>query len=820
MALRSNKNAISWPNGRPQPGTSRQIAPHELPTLLDHYPAATTLSLDCFDTLLWRDCHAPGDIFTELTGLNALQRHKCEMAARRAAKLSNRGEDIGIDVIYAAIMPNATAEQRQAAIEAELDAEARHCFAFAPTVALMQAAKARGMRIILVSDTYLNPHQLRQLIARAAGEDVAAMIERIFCSSSYARPKAHGLFMHVLQEMGVTPASVVHVGDNRVADMQAAVPFGVHAVHMLQFSEEIEQQLRLESVMDGMIHVLHTPALTAPQPHRAALAHATPQLTDPAQHFGYAVLGPLLTGFDRWLETQAQALQQKHGGTIHWLYLMRDGHLPMQVHNTRKAHDLHQPSDADSAHAIEITRFTSVAASFVDEAAIARYIESNLGIAPQVMARQMMLPESVITSVLGGLDPAEGTAALRKYVERPQVRRHIVKSAKAMLHRMAKHVRAQANPAPGDTLMLVDLGYNGSVQTAVGQLLADELNVHVAGRYLVLRETEVSGMDKAGYFSLDHYDLRAVVAMVNNVALLEQLCTTATGSVIDYDSHGTPLRGASDIKQRQSDVREAAQTGCLHFAASHAAHALRQSMPDEAEQWRRGNASTFMRLMFLPLAYELKIMEAFEHDVNLGTDEKITLFDPALAERGLRQQGMFYQSGVRRLYIPAELAKQGMPTRLAHFLTSRFASNFRIPDFFANGIIVPTFYTDGAETVPANFNATPTHDGYHARCIPIRDCKLTNAIQFGALFDWIEVYSMTAVPADEHLNNSHDSAKREVEMFPILDGIEAVTSNLWHCKSKEGFALFKPPLRQNEGDMLLLVVFRPVSWRPGAQKPA
>jgi hypothetical protein len=48
--------------------------------------------------------------------------------------------------IYDKLMPNASPDMRQAAIRAELDAEATHCYAFAPTVELIRRAKARGCR--------------------------------------------------------------------------------------------------------------------------------------------------------------------------------------------------------------------------------------------------------------------------------------------------------------------------------------------------------------------------------------------------------------------------------------------------------------------------------------------------------------------------------------------------------------------------------------------------------------------------------------------------------------------------------------------------
>ena len=39
----------------------------DLPSLLDRAPAdLACLSLDCFDTLIWRNAHAPQDVFADL----------------------------------------------------------------------------------------------------------------------------------------------------------------------------------------------------------------------------------------------------------------------------------------------------------------------------------------------------------------------------------------------------------------------------------------------------------------------------------------------------------------------------------------------------------------------------------------------------------------------------------------------------------------------------------------------------------------------------------------------------------------------------------
>src|SRR3546814_16572118 len=82
-------------------------------------------------------------------------------------------------------------------------------------------------------------------------------------------------------------------------------------------------------------------------------------------------------------------------------------------------------------------------------------------------------------------------------------------------------------------LLFVDLGYNGSVQNYVEPLLRRELGVDIAGRYLLLREKEISACAKQGFFDTRHFDEKALEALTTNVAVLEQLRNTTMGSVLD-----------------------------------------------------------------------------------------------------------------------------------------------------------------------------------------------------------------------------------------------------------------------------------------------
>ena len=165
------------------------ILPHEMPRALDRAPdTLKVLSLDCFDTLLWRDCYAPSDVFAGLTNLTTGQRMVSETYARKAQAVLHNRSEVGLDAIYEQALPNADRSVRTRLAEEEIALEARTCFGFAPTVELMRTAKARGLKVIIVSDTYLSSKQLTHLIQKAAGDEVISLIDRVFSSSDFSMP--------------------------------------------------------------------------------------------------------------------------------------------------------------------------------------------------------------------------------------------------------------------------------------------------------------------------------------------------------------------------------------------------------------------------------------------------------------------------------------------------------------------------------------------------------------------------------------------------------------------------------------------------------
>lgn len=770
----------------------------ELPRLLDRItPAPAVLSLDCFDTLLWRLGQAPRDVFAELAlpGGGVEPRMWAESRARLARRQADGTSEVTLAEIYAALMPHAGQPERDAAIAAELAAEARHCFAFAPTVQLMRAARARGMPVVVVSDTYLSEPQLRALIAAAGGADVAALIDRVFVSCEHRRSKGDGLFAPVLDALGVAPDAIFHLGDNKGADREAPRRAGIRAAHFVQFDADAEQRLRLEAAAATLIEPATRITLPCTAPHRAGVALRTD--TDAAAALGHDVLGPLVHAFCGWVADEAAALAAAHGAPVKPLFLLRDGHLPHRMWAA-----LHPEAPAA---AVEISRFSARRASFRNVADIRAYLLAEPTERTEVLANQLLLLPAEAAK-LGRDDQA-----FRRAVAKPEWVKRITGRSRAYATRLAAHLSAQG-VARGDTIMLVDLGYNGTVQNLIAPVLEAELGVRVAGRYLLLRESEPSGLDKAGLFDTRHYDTRALHALCQPIAVVEQLCTAAQGSVVDYHPSGQPIRKAPGIKGAQSDTRDRAQAGAISYARHAAVAWHRAPAADGPDARRRGAMAVFARLLYLPRAAEVAVLGAFAHDVNLGTSDLERLVDPDAARDGLRRRGLSYINSVRRMYLPGELQPHGLPLTLALFGTSRLGLDLRESDFGGQALEVPVMVMDGVQAHRTTMPAHPTHDGFHLLAVPVGAGRYTVGIQLGAIAEWVQVEDVRF----HTLAGFAEGAGGTLPAAPVFDAMSAQAPGLYRC-TEAGLVFVPPPPVKDDRPLLLALTFRPLVARARAE---
>jgi len=789
---------------------TESLLPHQMPGALEYAPdTIKVLSLDCFDTLLWRDCYAPTDLFAALPDVSTGQRVVAETRARKAQGTLKRRTEVGIDAIYDQALPNADKSMRAAAVEAELKAEAATCFAFEPTVELMRRAKQRGHKVVIVSDTYLTASALQQLICDAAGQEIADLIDKVFASSEAGVSKSQGMLAKVLKQLKCKPHEVLHIGDNKSADLDGARALGIPALHLVQFSEAARQRFRLERTCHQLIGDArnHVRGL---MPHRALLARDEPQVEDPAIALGFSVLGPIFQAYDQWLRGEEAALKKERGGTVHWLFMLRDGHLPHCVHQ--------EGGEAQAVARVEISRFTAIAASLSSRAEYQKQFALEYGLNPSTLARQMLFEESEIAAIVGDplsdAEKVEASERLRTELRKGTREKQTIRKARGRAERLIAHIRKTVDPQPGDTLMLVDLGYNGSAQDRVDKILAEAFDVHVAGRYLLLRETAATGLDKKGLIDPRHYDAELLEAMCANVAVLEQLATCELGSVADYTDDGDPIRKAPSVKGAQSDVRDRVQAGTAQFARSAASMPIiRQANAHQSRAWRETAAAALTRFMFLPQSRELEVLKSFEHDVNLGSERVVPLFDADHAQKGMRRRGLFYMKGSARMFLPAELAQEDMNTRLSLLAQTRFGLGLSYADSTGRTLSIPVIYLGQNDTARSTIEAHTTHDGFFAARIPVVAGAKAVAIQLGSLLEWFELGEITSASLAS-LKGDLENDQQPQELAVQLDGFTTHAPGLLEATDPAAFALVNAPSdADTHGTQMIEISLRPIRYR-------
>ncbi len=772
----------------------------EIEDLLDRAPEGIEiLSLDCFDTLIWRNTHAPTDVFAdiEFEGGGVEPRMWAESHARRRALIRTGAREIGLTDIYHEMMGNAGEEAIEAAIAAELEIERRHAFAFAPTVALMREAKRRGLKIILVSDMYLTEPQLRAHVAAAAGEDVLALVDRVFVSNAYQEGKRDGLFEHVLAELGVAADKVLHVGDNHAADYIAADKHGLHAVHLVQFDADAAARLRMEAATALMLDPAAGISKPICQAHRAQIALR--RSDEPAYQLGHDIMGPALATFAHWIKQELDEASAKAGKPVRPLFVMRDGYLPFRVFEALYP-------DA-GARTVEISRFVALRASIADDKFLDHYLEEWIERLPvRSLARQLMLFEHEYAKFDKG-DPKEDRPRFAKWVRKDRdIQRKIFTRRNAFMKKLVAHLNA-ADVHDGDAVMLVDIGYNGTVQNLLTPILREAMNVEVTGRYVFLREKRKSGLDKRGMIDVRNFDYRTLHALSRSIVVLEQLCNVEQGSTIDFTAEGAPVREKVDAKAAHNATRGLVQEACLDFVREHGKGQVRAPHSDDLASRCRAAAAIFARLFFLPNAKEVGVFEAFNFDYNMGSAASEALVDTNRGRHGLRRRGMTFYNDQLPQFMSAELQAQGLPVSLANFTASRFKLDLRSTDFEVGGLQVPVIIAGAKAQSVVDFTAWPTAEGYYHMRVPMGPQRPVIAIQLGRVCEWVQVEELGYLAVEDMKKGRSAST---IAAQASVDAMETMAPNLFRA-SPNGLIIAAPPA--GDEPMVLSLVFRPVVAR-------
>ena len=688
------------------------------------------------------------------------------------------------------------------------------CHAHPGAVRLLRDARARGLAVTIVSDTYLGSEQLRRLLAHCLPADAMAAIGGIVCSSEHGACKVQGLFKLARLNLALDASTVLHVGDNKDADVTAPRALGMSATHLLHASDAA---LTRRS-MGAMALSLLDPSARSTRPLHMPYhpVHATCGQDTPAPHtaIGHAALGPLMHAFARWVDEEATALAATRE-RVKLVFLMRDAHLPLQAYRA-----LGGAAPSCAAH---ISRFSAYAASFRRLEHVDHYLANFAqNLTPAMIARQLMLPAERAERLIA---QAEATANPQQHfmaaVRQPEVLAEIFAASAAYRRRLRRYLERQAGLERGDTLVLVDLGYAGTIQRVLGPVMAEEWGVEVAGRYLLA----VGAVDETRKALIDRswLDDRALAALQPYVGLIETLSADQGESAVGYDDDGRPVFESKQLGEAQGRFVLEIQDECLRFVHEADAYfgAARHQPPSTV--LRDEALASFGRMLFFPSELELRHLGRFELEINLGSGVTRRLFDLDAGLDGLRRHGLFYvgqtpSNNDLRMTIPAELRAAGLELSVSLLAQHRFGLEFFRSEWSVRSAPLPVVVTRGDRSARVVVDATPTHDGYFSALVPVSGPDADVGLAFGCDHAWIQLHGIELVPLAGR--SAIEEIDTDVGRLMLRSGVTDHGHGLLQFSGPEALLMLPAGALPHAGRSALRVVFRPLAGHGPAARAA
>ncbi|SDN55434.1 HAD family hydrolase [Geodermatophilus sp. DSM 45219] len=193
----------------------------------------TVISTDLFNTVLLRDhttetrrLAAAGRRAARRLGLDPAVvvelRWTCHDSAYRAVGIERPHGDASLRGICSTMATALGLDGAAAGVlaDAEVEVDVEHLRPNRRLVDLLDGARARGVRVIAVSDTYYSTDDLTRILDAVVGH---LPVDAVYSSADLGSTKhAGGIFDLVAAAEGVDPSAIVHIGDDLLADVTRA----------------------------------------------------------------------------------------------------------------------------------------------------------------------------------------------------------------------------------------------------------------------------------------------------------------------------------------------------------------------------------------------------------------------------------------------------------------------------------------------------------------------------------------------------------------------------------------------------------------------
>lgn len=581
--------------------------------------AARAVTFDVFDTALRRTTLLPVDVFL-LCGVRlrargwpiddledfARGRMQAERTAREAAKRRDSDETTMEEIFATWKLPDPI---RRAAYDEELLTEKDVAVADPEILAAFQHCVERGIKVAFVSDTYL-PAQFVGELLEAAGYSGSYLT---FASSAYGKAKWSGrLYDVVSRAFCVSADEVVHVGDNIHADLIAARRSGINA---------FLYERPTKRSADGPIAARGEARVVASLLAGAGKVSAA---GDALQTIGATVAAPLFLGFAQFVADEA-----RRQATNVVLFCARDGAIIQRVYGRLQTVE----DDLPPSSYLQVSRralvFPTIGRLEEEERKFLTAQFAPLTVA-EVLGRIGLVAEEYLDAIeAAGLVASERikTADTAKRLDQLLTMLSPDILARANAEREITHeYLLQTGLDTVEPVAIVDIGWQGSLQKAIAQLLqSGHGRPSLVGLYFgtvsAIRSLPPNAGSAVGWF-VDADEPRGRATLVQaQWAVLELLFTANQGTVLSYQRQpsGAVIARLEDTRESHTEayaqaatqIQDAAMTVIEHYVRAFGGVKPLDIQPSDAQ-------AGLERLCLHPTAEEARIVGDLFHIDGLG----------------------------------------------------------------------------------------------------------------------------------------------------------------------------------------------------------
>lgn len=447
------------------------------------------ISFDCFDTLLHRDVLSPDVITMEAcrfaathlgkAGIDCSPENLFKLRLRAVQDVRSYQQSLGNDpevrlfeiwdktlkILCGFPWP----EMAAFFSDVEVQTEIGHVRTAPGALETLRELKGQGKTVIILSDTIYDEKQLTTILS---AHGLMVYIDQVFSSSQLRLGKySSRLFGHVVDIMHFDRNSIVHIGANPTGDFSAPKALGIKAYRLFSLKEKISswvgyrKKWRKEKkyLASGILtkRVLVNESVPSGEPYEQTLFN-----------IGFSKFGPV---FHSFVDQIVLDLQKREIRKVY--FMARDGYVLKQIFDQIvKSRQLTYES-----HYLYISRASS---TILDPQDLLREQYSNPGFRRDENTLRDLLSLCGVETVPSIPDPGEfgmnwhtrvgkvkGTDSYKKWVTKFAESEGVIRAHKEKKQLLLEYLAAEGVFPNNQQIAFVDIGWHGTIQRSIGDLL-------------------------------------------------------------------------------------------------------------------------------------------------------------------------------------------------------------------------------------------------------------------------------------------------------------------------------------------------------------